>query len=247
MGAPSWLRIGSYAKYTFVVVDLDFLNGSSIVYSQGASPRGHFEWDALGLNASYVTLQLALSIDSAAAMFRGSAQALNLHAQVNVDLGSRDMYLSRASVGKTFLWIPTDMKEGDTIAMAGRLPNLSYGSVSSTGFVQTSQGDQPTFAVFGTLTSNDTSFMSAFFGVRTGMLLGGEIDASSMKSLGIARISANELYLDGSNVDLGPADVLQQMLPVLVFVALPAAGFFGAFLLYRHQRSHGNIQSKRSR
>lgn len=245
-GEPSWLTESKMFDYTFKVYEASFINGSDFVYSDQGNHPGSFSWSVLWTNASFVGIMVNVSIAAGSAFGKPTVPRIISESNVSIDVNSRNMFMGGRLVGESFLWLPVTVGQGDIVPMAGTSPGLQYGKVEGgTGYVSTSQGTQPIFTVESI--TNGSTFGFEFFGVRTGLLVGGDLDQSSVNALGMNRLDVTGLYLSYSNIDLGPPDLLREIAPVLSIAAIPTVIFTAGFLLYGRKRRRKAMRHRLNR
>lgn len=217
---------GAYARYEFESTTFIFSNGTW--YKHG-SQKVIFQWNCTDITQGNAELNVSLTYGQ---------NMLSTLIHVNVE--DRNVTLANgAYVGKTFLWLSANPAEGENVEITdGKSANITY-----EGFMSTCEGFQNFYrAVDG--------FIGGSYDSDTGLLI--QSDFAQEPALLALNISEPGYYgssgITATNIDLGPAELLPQIVTMLPFV-LPIVAFIVIFALivrrWRNRTKRKKILQKR--
>ncbi len=253
-----WLKKGVYVEYREDYAAIEFLNDTEILpFTLNFTGDGEtiFRWECLKVvNDSFVELRVSISL------VEGS-KGFNVSTCVFVDVESRDVYtVDGKYCGKTSLWLPTDLDEGDTVVF-GINESLVKGTVTDVDcYMKTPYGYQKVFDVefetkepvnvtYGNETYRYKLWNWLSYDLDTGILLGmaGLRAEGVLFALGIWMLPSLSLIYE-TNVDLGPSLIWPQILNIMFFVLPPAVFFVVVFFaVYWRRRKRRRIVRRRER
>jgi len=254
-----WLREGVYVEYRGDHATIDFLNETTISSIHlGFSGDGEtiFRWECLEVvNDSFVELRVFISLVE-------GAKSFNVSTRIFVNVESRDVYtVDGKYCGKTSLWLPTDLKEGDKVVF-GVNESFVEGVVTDVGrrSVKTPYGYQKDFNVkfeteepvnvtYGNETYRYSLWNWLFYDLDTGILLSmaGLRAEGVLFALGIWMLPSLTLIYK-TNVDLGPSLIWPQILDISLLVIPPVVFFTVVFFaVYWQRRKRRRIARRRGK
>ena len=189
-------------------------------YGGGSSDYpGFLRWEAVDFDGETARLNITL--------YRDWSKKPVLNWQCFVNVSSRDVKtLDGISVGKTYLWLPPHLKNGDELPFIGKEPETIMGKVAeSSGTVRTSQGFQPVFDVSTTIETIDNRIVGkwarAEFDEDTGIWLDGGLQYDgALAAMNIKRlVPCGIMQLWDTNIDLGPGVLTTAILTFLFWDA----------------------------
>lgn len=239
-GVPLWFKEGVYVEFFGKGAEIDFINGSRKVVMNGNS---FFRWECLTFNGSMAKLKVTVML------VLNDVRVFEYSVHIFVDVSSRDVFSEHGEpCGKTMLWLPTNLDEGDTVTF-GYPGCYINGTITDRGYnVKTPYGYQKCFeAEFKTEGSVNVTYRNKTYSLYglwnwldydldTGLLIqmahsGGE---GTLYPLGIFKIYSLMLIHE-TNIDIGPGLILPEIISFF-WVAAPVLFFALFFLLVYYQR-----------
>lgn len=202
LSIPYWFQEGIYVEY---VSDkgayLKFYNGTSL----DTVARVTFRWEVMDIKEGEAKLNIRLVGEFGTAPLT-----------VYVDIRSRDVFLANETeVGKTYLWLLPFAERGQKFELI-RLPpdTVVWGTVVDEGYRRTTQGMQLLYTV---TTTPQQIFVTAYYDKDTGLLVECPFfhHEGTLVALGIEYMLWREMRMY-TNVNLGPSDVLRDVLALML-------------------------------
>lgn len=224
---PLWLKDGVFVTYMGDRANIEFFNGTTITGESGT----FLKWVCLNVNDSLAKLKVSVSLVD-------GNRSFNVSMYVFVDFNNRDVYSEKGEYcGKTMLWLPTNLEEGDTVVF-GLPGSFVEGTIAEKGkgHVKTPYGYQETFraefdtdkpvnVTYGNKTYEYRLWNWLSYDLDTGLLIAmaGLRAEGVLYALGIWMLPSLNLIYE-TNVDLGPSLILPEILDV--FWVVPPILFF---------------------
>jgi hypothetical protein len=253
--APSWMKEGTYASYTFpfsqgysstdgvsspyTAADLQFLNNSLHEFRTPVSEV--LRWECIQLNVDRATLNVSLSI------ITETSDNFYASALVDVDTASRSVYLQNGTlIGTTRMWMPSSPADGQEVVFWDLPPDKTTANVTNsyggdtTVYKTSNQGVQRTFMLTnmaGKIDGQDTSTINNLFSYEydTGLFLYGTVQREPLlKALGIADTLQTAKF-DNTNVDFGPESLVINWNYVLSIAAIAGSIVIVAVMMLRRR------------
>lgn len=231
--SPIWLKDGVYAKYRFKSGGLFFLNDTFINFPHQA--QATFRWECVSVNGSVAELNVTIT-------FMGKEREVRLSTLVHVNVENRDVTLLNGTlIGKTYLWLPANPEEGQTVILAGKPPDEVVAKVSIGGSAKTPQGYQRVFDFDPTEVKvlNRSVLKHGIFDLDSGVMIqAGLRGEATLLALDIWDVGLKgTLEFSATNIDLGPREVWPDIVTALpIAVPLVVFGFTLIFLLRRRRK-----------
>ncbi len=246
--APSWLKEGTYASYTFpfsqmqkddetyIVSQLMFLNNSFRDYKNATSAT--LRWECIRLDGDTATLNITYNITSDL-----PTDNFYTSAAVNVNTATRSVYLQNGTlIGTTRMWMPSSPADGEEVVFWDVPPDKATANVTTayggdtTVYKTPDQGAQRTFMLAnmaGKIDGQDTTAINDLFHYEydTGLFLYGTLKQEPLlKALGIAD-NFQAAQFGGANVDFGPQSTVIDWSYVLSLAAVVGAIIIMAIMM----------------
>ncbi|MGQ4915957.1 MAG: hypothetical protein ACP6IU_14590 [Candidatus Asgardarchaeia archaeon] len=247
-----WFKKGVYVEFrdTSDYADIMFFNGSGISFDHGTCV---FRWVCLEFNDSsdIAKLEVTLSIISY------NEVKFKVTTQILININTRDVFLTDGTeCGKTTLWLPTNLREGDTVVF-GYPKTAIEGIVTEKGYViKTPYGYQEAFEVeFNSKNPVNVTYQNKTYSYRLwnwldydsdiGILIQSAnfIGEGALYALGIFKIYMAMLIYK-TNIDLGP----EKLLPVIIdtiWLISPIIFFTMVFILVYWSRKKKKYRMRR--
>ena len=232
---PPWLKVGTYAEY------------NCVAFPVGAKEKPFwFGWECTALNGMTATLNLSLI----------GLPAGNFSAVVDILTNTRELVAANGTVlGRTFLWLPPNLKVGDRIIVDGRSPKETISEVdeSGGGSCRTSQGFQEIYTVIPVNLTFRHAHIIGLFDLDTGLLIEGPpLDYTTILScFGFAEVGGYIQSFNTTNINLGPRYLYTEILTFLwdtLPISVPATVFITAVaVMVRKRRKKRSKQIKASK
>jgi len=232
---PPWLKVGTYAEYCCVAF---IVNGGEKPFT--------FGWECTALNDMTATLNLSLI----------GLPAGNFSAAVDIITNTRELLAANGTVlGRTFLWLPPNLKVGDKVIADGKPPKemVSEVDVSGGGSCRTSQGFQEIYGVIPVNLTFRHAHIIGLFDLDTGLLIEGPLlDYTTILScFGFAEVGGYIQSFNTTNINLGPRYLYTEILTFLwdtLPISVPATVFITAVaVMVRKRRKKRSKQIKASK
>jgi len=224
---PAWLKEGVYMKY---------VAGDDIGSSDwdAKDPEIVFTWRCISIAGENAELNLTFTWNITA------YQTRTLNAVVFVNTENRSIALQNGTyLGETWLWLPANPKNGETI----NLTSKQTATADVSGWVTSCQGAQRTFVPRAGVA--DWGFYDLDTGIPTGPEFGGDPVFRALGTEGCL------MALAETNVDLGPREWLMELilaLPMLLpFIALGGVLVFVFHRRYRKRRIEKTLRKESER
>jgi len=242
--APTWLKKGAYAEYTFGSGHVQIPERSVIIINNTEIVKnstfkqfdsGAYRWECVDLTEDTAKLRITLSVVIENA-------TVPWVADVNVNTLSRAVYLENGTLlGTTHLWLPANPGPNDDIVLWDVPPDkvtMRIDDRMEYGF--TPQGKQRTFTVAG---MGKIGGANAIFTVTcdfdTGVLTDGGLDRHepTLLSLNVSDVfyQGRFLFAD-TNIDLGPPYTPLDLRTIFTIIALPVAFVIIFVAVYSRRR-----------
>jgi len=259
--APSWMKEGIYATYTFpfsqmhkdgssyIVSQLMFLNNSFRDFRNATSAT--LRWECIRLDGDMATLNVSYTITSDLPSDNFYTSAI-----VNVNTASRSVYLQNGTlIGTTRMWMPSSPADGQEVMFWDSPPDRATAnvSVSDNGenivYKTPSQGGQRAFMLYnmvGKIDRQDSSTLNNLFVYEydTGLFLYGMLQHEPL-------LKALEIYdtfqtaqFNSTNVDLGPQLTIIDWSYVLGVAAIAVSIVIITVLIVKRHRQRKSGSSK---
>jgi hypothetical protein len=224
--SPVWLKEGVYFDYSSETADLVFSNGTRII----SQCKAVLEWKCLNINVSKALLNVTLTFN----------YTIRYSTSLYVDVETENVILLNGTgLGKTFLWMPSDPYENQTLALTGSVTAKAH----RIGWMATCQGAQKSFWA-----RNMTASMWGGYDLDTGILIQSSFhNEPALLALGVSEIGGAPT-IAATNADLGPREWITEitmaityLLPVLAIVTVSLAIYFKR----RQKRKNTNNRRKR--
>lgn len=221
---PPWLKPGKWVEYKSRLYSLSFLNGTKVSSDSGFKTVLRIEC----LTVKVDTAEMNVTLEA-------MTQNIYLSAKVYVDADRNVTLPGGKYVGKTFLWLPRNPKQGENLTLTdSETANAHVG-----GYTATCQGYQKCFLV-DTL---KTYWIDGLYDLDTGILVDGTFLKGSytaeatMLALNISRVLSDSLELADTNIDLGPREWLYEIIDLIpLFLPLMAFMLILIYMLHRRRR-----------
>ncbi|MBT0158660.1 hypothetical protein G4O51_01605 [Candidatus Bathyarchaeota archaeon A05DMB-2] len=238
--APTWLREGTYVKYTTNQVGYAYVaNNSNPLGSDTLSFwNATFGWRCISINDTIAKLSFTLnytgkelnkvSLDNA---------TLQLTGEVYVDLSSRAVYdLNGSLLGTTHMWVSANPSEGQEVVVWDVPPDKVGLPAKCNGiWFTTIQGRQDGFSLEGTGKINgvSTNFL-ILCDQDTGLMIDGNFGWDPLiTSAGINALLLNGIVmLSDTNIALGPTSDPTNWPLIIMLATLPTIAFIGLFVIF---------------
>jgi len=210
-GSPAWLKEGVYFDYSSEAADLVFSNGTRII----SQCKAVFGWKCLKINVSEAFLNVTLTFNN----------TVRYSTSLYVDTETESVVLLNGTgSGKTFLWMPSDPYENQTLELTGSVT----AKVHRIGWMTTCQGAQKSFWA-----KNMSAGVWGGYDLDTGILIQSSFhNEPTLLALGISEIGGAPTII-ATNVDLGPREWITEitmaityLLPVLAIATISLAIYF---------------------
>jgi hypothetical protein len=194
--SPTWFRKGVYARYGFLSTTFIFANGT---WFKHEGSEAIFQWNCTNINQGNAEINVTLTYGQH-----------TLSAQVYVNLDDRNVTLPNgAYLGKTYLWLVSTPANEETVQLTdGETVVVRYlGSVNTPqGFQQAYDGRK---GRLGGIYDLDTGVLLQSLFTNEPTLLA--LNVSDPGYSGTSGITA-------TNIDLGPRDLLMEIILLLPYV-----------------------------
>jgi hypothetical protein len=230
--APTWLKKGVYAKYTYS-------SGTAILPTNTSKMSryeivdfvdGVFRWECIDLNEN--TSKLKFSLSFIATERSGQPleenETIQLSTEVYVNIFSRALYLQNGSlIGTTHLWLPANPAPNTDIVMWDVPPDKVTINPTGTGNGMTPQGRQPAFIISswanGTIDGKAVSF-HGMWDLDTGVMISeGKSREPAFTALDLKEWVGKTMMFADTNIDLGPGDNSLDLRTIITIIAVPVA------------------------
>jgi len=232
--AQLWMKVGTFAEYSFKVSTVFFLNETWMMLDA----TGVFRWQCIDLNESFAKINVSFTI---------TGEEVNYHFSkiVYVNMNDRETILENGTtVGITRLWMPAYPEINDTVIEWDSPPlHANATVVGKGGNCGSPQGAQPQFSVDGKLINSERNvtlaFLDAMYDLDTGVVMQPSFKYEPMFlafNIEWPGVSGTIVFSD-TNIDLGPRDLWPEIVTYLI-IAPPIAVVAGIiiFLYKRHKR-----------
>ncbi len=207
--SPPWLEVGTYVEY-----EVD-------VWTFPKGGKATLRWECVSLEGNVATI----NVSHTATGYRPYEPPISPgFALIRVLTDTRELIDPNGTViGKTYLWIPPFMKQGQNITLEGKSPNETIGTVYWEGgsCVKTCQGYQEVTLI------RIQGKPSLDFDVNTGILIMGDLPLAILEALGAQEYIEGAYTIVDTNVDLGPqflrAAILHALwdnLPIIIILVI---------------------------
>jgi hypothetical protein len=233
--SPPWLKVGTYVEYeVFVMVS--------------GTPKSTFRWECVSLEDTIAVLNVSTKVTAANP---GSTPITPHSALLRIKTDTREVIAENgSSMGKTYLWVPPFMKDGQEFLARGTETNGIICTVNSSGDSSTlthCQGYQEVMYI----TSPEPWHLYILCDVDRGVFVSGDIPPPLISLLGIGEYIDSATTIHDTNIDLGPVYLRTTIMMFLyenfwweVLIVL----FVTTLLLYRRkkrkQRARTDVMEK---
>lgn len=240
--APLWFKKGVFAEYYFSRFPAIRQYDGNVGGGSSNYP-GFLRWEAVDYDGETARLNITL--------YRDWSKKPVLNWQCYVNVSSRDVKtLDGVSVGKTYLWLPPHLKNGDELPFIGKEPEIIMGKVTEQdGTVRTSQGFQPNFEVSTPIETIGDRIITgklaiADFDEDTGIWVDGGLNydgaLAAMNIRGLVGWGTMQLW--DTNIDLGPGVLTTAILTFLLWdapyiIPLTVLVSVFSFLLWKRRKA----------
>ena len=231
IGSPIWMNEGVFGQYEFKSSGIVFQNRTLIPFEPDASAT--WRWECSGLDNDLATLNISLN-------FNAENRTLLFVKEVYVNTTSRQVFLSNGTlIGTTHLWAKANPVNGEEIVVWDAPPDKIVGVVENEGlWHNTPQGGQKIYKIGGTGTINGVNtYIRTIHDVDTGIMISGIIDdEATLLALDIQSLLVNgEFSFTNTNIDLGPKELMPEILAVLPIVIVVIV-FISVFVIFYYRR-----------
>jgi hypothetical protein len=228
---PPWLRVGTYVEYDCI----------TWTYDGGHHEKPFvFRWECIALKSLVATLNITVD----------KLQAGKISVKVDVITNTRELLNANGTVlGKTFLWLPSNLKVGDKVVVNGKPPHEVVSEVQESGGASslTCQGYQEIYCVDTVNYTYGLASVDGNFDLDTGILITGlSLDyTTTLSCLGLTELGWIK-FLKATNVDLGPRYLRTEILTFLWInlpIIVPSIVFISAVaIIVRKRRKKRNLK-----
>jgi len=227
---PAWLKVGTYVEYRTGL--------------WGWSPRdaeGRFRWECINLSGHVATVNFTL-----VGFLKNGDIILEKNVVGYIDVNTRDLIHPNGTViGKTAMWLPTQVKEGQKVVVYGKAPNQSVAECFHSGgsAAHTCQGYQEGYAI--SARGQGPYRTVGGFDMDTGLCQSGRNEC--LRYLDFCEVGIL-LELVDTNVDLGPRYLRTEIL-MFLFKTIPISAptmtiATIAIILYRKRQKHKKLKTQ---
>jgi hypothetical protein len=242
--APTWLKPGSYAEYTFAGGIIHIPN-SKTVFDGVEFSNGTLRWECIDFNATTATLEINFIYTEM--KFNGKTLDVQnekqLSVEVYVDALSRNTYLQNGTlIGTTGMWLPDNPSANGEITLWDLPPDKINLAVSNLTSIQTHvltpQGRQIAFRIEKQGNINGSSvFFRGLYDFDTGVMTQSRLEREPIiNALGIMRFWINGIMtFSNTNIDLGPGDAYIDLRAIFTVLTLVVAFVIIFVAVYRRK------------
>jgi len=228
--SPPWLKVGTYVEYEVCVLVM-------------GTPKSILRWECISLEGNVATLNIS---HNARGSYPGSPSISPRSAILRILTDTREVIAENGSVmGKTYLWVPPFMKEGQELLAEGTetdgivcIVNSSCGSSTLTHC----QGYQEVMYI----QSVQYGKLGMLCDVDRGIFIGWDIPSAVLDALGARNSIGSAFTIHDTNIDLGPVYLRTTIMMFLyqnfLWVVLIAL-FATTLLLYRRRKRKHRARS----
>jgi len=227
--SPPWLKAGTYVEYEIWVMAMN-------------APKSILRWECISLEDNIAVL----NVSTKAGGYPGSPAITARSALLRIKTDTREVIAENGStMGKTYLWVPPFMKDGQEFLAEGTETNGIVCRVESDGessVLTHCQGFQEVMWILSTQLGK----LEIDCDIDRGIFVGGNIPSAVLDALDARNSIGGAFTIHDTNIDLGPVywrttilTFLWQNLPWTILIAL----FPTALLLYRRRRRKQRARS----
>jgi hypothetical protein len=227
--SPPWLEVGTYVEYEICVIAMN-------------APKSILRWECVSLEDNIAVL----NVSTKAGGYPGSPPISPRSAILRIKTDTREVIAENGSnMGKTYLWVPPFMKDGQEFLAEETESNGIVCRVESDGgssVLTHCQGFQEVMWILSTQLGK----LNIDCDVDRGIFVGGNIPSAVLDALNARNSIGGAFTIHDTNIDLGPVywrtavlTFLGQNLPWIILIAL----FPTALLLYRRRRRKQRARS----
>ncbi|WNZ28344.1 MAG: hypothetical protein IAX21_06620 [Candidatus Bathyarchaeota archaeon] len=229
---PLWMQNGVYVEYAIKDPTVFFMNSTIQNFESGIVAT--WKWECVALEANVATLNVSLHVDS--------ERGFTISDDFLVNVRTREVFfMNGTAIGATFLWAPANVIDGEELVLWDALTEKVTANVRTSMTTKTLQGYQQMFILMidGRMCGINL-VIARMYDHNTGILIGGALeDEAILVAMNIRRVSGS-FSMIATNIDLGPRELLPEMLSHIPFVAVVVGIGMVVFFahLKRRRKSH---------